>query len=77
MLTKLRELIPGTEHWTAFVVNTSQQFEARHSTVTIQNPEPSVFDGIVDRHCLSLYPMTKAELSSPHQLSCSHSTVVG
>ncbi|KAI4126312.1 MAG: hypothetical protein LQ338_003821, partial [Usnochroma carphineum] len=47
MLTRLKELIPGAEHWPTFVENTSQQFEARYSMVTIQDPEPSVFfDGM-------------------------------
>jgi phosphoribosylformylglycinamidine synthase len=47
MLTRLKELIPGAEHWPTFVVNTSQQFEARYSMVTIQDREPSVFfDGM-------------------------------
>src|SRR5947207_4830172 len=31
----------------------------------------------MDHHCLSLYPTAKAELSSPHRLSCSHSTTAG
>ena len=45
MLSRLKELIPGTEHWPKFVENTSQQFEARFSMVKIQdNPvRPSVF----------------------------------
>ncbi|KAI1377426.1 phosphoribosylformylglycinamidin [Hypoxylon crocopeplum] len=45
MLSRIKELIPGTEHWPIFVENTSQQFEARFSMVQIQdNPmKPSVF----------------------------------
>ncbi|KAI4168848.1 MAG: hypothetical protein LQ343_006061 [Gyalolechia ehrenbergii] len=47
MLTRIKELIPGAEHWPTFVENTSQQFEARFSMVTIQEQEPSVFfDGM-------------------------------
>ncbi|KAL8717014.1 MAG: hypothetical protein Q9225_005702 [Loekoesia sp. 1 TL-2023] len=47
MLTRLKEFIPGAEHWPTFVENTSQQFEARFSMVTIQEQEPSVFfDGM-------------------------------
>ncbi|KAK3941922.1 Phosphoribosylformylglycinamidine synthase [Diplogelasinospora grovesii] len=47
MLTRLKELIPGAEHWPTFVENASQQFEARYSMVEIQDPEPSVFfDGM-------------------------------
>ncbi len=43
MLTRLKELIPGAEHWPTFVENTSQQFEARYSMVKIKNTGPSVF----------------------------------
>ena len=47
MLTRLKELIPGAQHWPTFVENTSQQFEARYSMVTIQDQKPSVFfDGM-------------------------------
>ncbi|KAJ4300612.1 phosphoribosylformylglycinamidine synthase [Collariella sp. IMI 366227] len=48
MLSRLKELIPGAEHWPAFVGNASSQFEARYSMVAVENspstPEkPSVF----------------------------------
>ncbi|OTB05855.1 hypothetical protein M426DRAFT_319541 [Hypoxylon sp. CI-4A] len=45
MLSRLKELIPGTEHWPTFVENTSQQFEARFSMVKIEDnkSKPSVF----------------------------------
>jgi phosphoribosylformylglycinamidine synthase len=42
MLSTLRELIPGTEHWPRFVRNLSEQFEARTSLVEIQS-SPSIF----------------------------------
>jgi phosphoribosylformylglycinamidine synthase len=46
MLSTLRELIPGTEHWPRFVRNLSEQFEARTSLVEIQS-SPSIFlDGM-------------------------------
>jgi phosphoribosylformylglycinamidine synthase len=35
MFSALRELIPGTEHWPAFVRNRSEQYEARLSRVEI------------------------------------------
>lgn len=42
MLSNLRDLIPGTEHWPHFVRNQSEQFEAR--TVMVEVPEsPSIF----------------------------------
>lgn len=37
MLSRLKELIPGAEHWPAFVENTSQQFEARYSMVQVSD----------------------------------------
>lgn len=53
MLSRLRELIPGADHWPLFVENTSQQFEARYSMVKISDAlagadgKPSVFfDGM-------------------------------
>jgi phosphoribosylformylglycinamidine synthase len=46
MLSRIAELIPGTEHWPLFVDNESQQFEARVSMVQIRDTNtrnPSVF----------------------------------
>ncbi|KAI0998195.1 putative phosphoribosylformylglycinamidine synthase [Podosphaera aphanis] len=45
MLTRIKEIIPGAEHWPLFVQNQSQQFEARVSKVKVQddNKVPSVF----------------------------------
>ncbi|KAL3422936.1 phosphoribosylformylglycinamidine synthase [Phlyctema vagabunda] len=45
MLTRIKELIPGTTHWPKFLANSSQQFEARVSMVKIQDnaKSPSVF----------------------------------
>ena len=45
MLTRIAELIPGTENWPIFTDNESQQFEARVSMVKIQDDKenPSVF----------------------------------
>lgn len=42
MLSNLKELIPGTNHWPKFVRNTSEQFEARVVLVKIQK-SPSIF----------------------------------
>lgn len=42
MLSTLKELIPGTEHWPRFVTNRSERFEARFSLVEVQE-SPSVF----------------------------------
>ncbi len=42
MLSGLKELIPGAEHWPAFKRNDSEQFEARVAMVEVQ-PSPSIF----------------------------------
>jgi phosphoribosylformylglycinamidine synthase len=42
MLSQLRELIPGAEHWPRFLRNRSEQFEARLNLVEIID-SPSVF----------------------------------
>ena len=42
MLSHLRELIPGSDHWPRFLRNTSEQFEARLSLVEVLE-SPSIF----------------------------------
>jgi len=42
MLSSLRELIPGSEHWPQLVANRSGQYECRMSLVEVQ-PGPSLF----------------------------------
>lgn len=42
MLSNLRLLIPGTDHWPHFVRNRSEQFEARLALIEVQ-PNPSLF----------------------------------
>lgn len=37
MLSKITELIPGTDHWPQFVANESRQFEARVSMVQVRD----------------------------------------
>ncbi|ORY57276.1 CobB/CobQ-like glutamine amidotransferase domain-containing protein [Pseudomassariella vexata] len=73
MLSRLSELIPGTQHWPAFVENTSRQFEARYSMVKIQdNPaNPSVFLHGMDGSSLPIvvsHGEGRAEFSSPNSL---------
>lgn len=42
MMSNLRELIPGAEHWPRFVRNLSDRFEARFSLVEVA-ASPSLF----------------------------------
>lgn len=42
MLSQLKEIIPGADHWPTFVKNASEQFEARFTMVEVAN-SPSLF----------------------------------
>ena len=42
MMSQLKDIIPGAEHWPSFVRNASEQFESRVSTVTVYE-SPSLF----------------------------------
>ncbi|KAL9099322.1 MAG: hypothetical protein Q9163_005161, partial [Psora crenata] len=71
MLTRLKDLIPGAKHWPKFVENTSQQFEARFSMVTIQDQEPSVFFDGMSGSSLPIivsHGEGRAKFSSPTEL---------
>ena len=46
MLSGLRELIPGAEHWPRFVRNRSEQFEARLSLVEVLESESVLLRGM-------------------------------
>jgi phosphoribosylformylglycinamidine synthase len=46
MLSGLKELIPGAEHWPRFVRNRSEQFEARLSLVEIMESDSILLRGM-------------------------------
>jgi phosphoribosylformylglycinamidine synthase len=46
MLSNLKELIPGTEHWPQFIKNSSEQFEARFSLVKIKESKSILLQGM-------------------------------
>lgn len=46
MLSQLKELIPGADHWPRFVRNTSAQFEARLSQVEVVESPSILFKGM-------------------------------
>ena len=46
MLSNLKSLIPGAEHWAHFVQNQSQRFEARAAMVEIQDSPSILFKGM-------------------------------
>ncbi|OMH82563.1 putative phosphoribosylformylglycinamidine synthase [Zancudomyces culisetae] len=43
MLTRLKSIIPGAEHWPLFITNASEQYEARTVMVKIDPPENCIF----------------------------------
>ncbi|WP_294948652.1 phosphoribosylformylglycinamidine synthase [Sulfurivirga sp.] len=46
MLSNLKDLIPGAEHWPRFVRNASEQFEARLSLVAVTDSPSILLDGM-------------------------------
>ncbi|BFM16955.1 phosphoribosylformylglycinamidine synthase [Maricurvus nonylphenolicus] len=50
MMSNLKALIPGTEHWPRFVRNVSEQFEARFSLVKIEETPSVLFKGMEGTH---------------------------
>ncbi|NVK25816.1 MAG: phosphoribosylformylglycinamidine synthase, partial [Gammaproteobacteria bacterium] len=46
MMSNLRSLIPGADHWPRFVTNKSERFEARFSLVEIQESDSVFFAGM-------------------------------
>ncbi len=46
MLSSLKEIIPGTHAWPQFLKNSSQQFEARFSSVIIEKSNSIFFEGM-------------------------------
>jgi phosphoribosylformylglycinamidine synthase len=46
MMSNLKELVPGSDHWPRFVRNVSEQFEARFSMVGIEKSPSVLFDGM-------------------------------
>jgi phosphoribosylformylglycinamidine synthase len=47
MMSHLRELIPGSDNWPHFLLNTSEQFEARLSLVEIIESPSILFNGMI------------------------------
>ncbi|WHZ19451.1 MAG: phosphoribosylformylglycinamidine synthase, synthetase subunit [Rhodanobacteraceae bacterium] len=46
MLSHLKDIIPGAEHWPTFARNASEQYEARMVTLEVLNTESIVFRGM-------------------------------
>jgi phosphoribosylformylglycinamidine synthase len=50
MMSNLKNLIPGADHWPRFVRNLSEQFEARFSLVQVQESPSVLFHGMAGSH---------------------------
>ena len=50
MMSNLKSLIPGTDHWPRFVRNASEQFEARFSLVQVQESPSILLQGMTGSH---------------------------
>lgn len=50
MMSNLKNLIPGADHWPRFVRNLSEQFEARFSLVQVQQSSSVLFAGMAGSH---------------------------
>lgn len=46
MMSNLKDLVPGASHWPRFVRNMSEQFEARHSLVKIEDTPSVLLSGM-------------------------------
>jgi phosphoribosylformylglycinamidine synthase len=71
MLSTLKQLIPGTEHWPRFVTNRSERFEARFSLVEVQESK-SIFLGDMAGSRMPIavsHGEGRAEFANPQQQS--------
>jgi len=50
MMARLKELVPGADHWPRFVTNRSEQFEARLSLVRIEKNRSVLLEGMAGSH---------------------------
>lgn len=76
MLSNLKELIPGADHWPRFVRNESERFEARFSLVEVQDSPSVLFKGMTG----SQMPIAvshgegRAEFASPEALAAAQAS---
>jgi len=76
MMSNLKSLVPGADHWPRFVRNVSEQFEARFSMVGIEKSPSVLFDGMAG----TMMPVAvahgegHAEFSSSEDLDACHNS---
>ena len=79
MMSNLKELVPGADHWPRFVRNESEQFEARFSLVGIEESPSVLFSGMAGTYMpvAVAHGEGRAEFASEADLdSCHHSGLV-
>ena len=71
MMSNLRELVPGAEHWPHFVRNRSEQFEARLSLVQVEDSPSILLADMAGSHMpiAVAHGEGRAEFSSNAQLA--------
>jgi len=74
MLSALREIVPGTDHWPGFVQNLSEQFEARLSLVEVLDSESIFLQGMRGSRLLiaTSHGEGRAEFDSASSLDALH-----
>jgi phosphoribosylformylglycinamidine synthase len=79
MMSNLKSLIPGADHWPRFVRNLSEQFEARATLVKVDETPSVLFQGMAGSHMpvAVAHGEGRAEFSSPeHFQRCNTSGTV-
>ncbi|MGS2724530.1 phosphoribosylformylglycinamidine synthase [Porticoccus sp. GXU_MW_L64] len=79
MMSNLKELIPGSDHWPHFVRNQSEQFEARFSLVKVPESPSVLFKGMAGSHMpvAIAHGEGRAEFADNHAVSnCDNSGLV-
>ncbi len=71
MVSTLKELIPGAEHWPKFVRNTSEQFEARVAMVKVEKSSSILLNGMEGSYMpiAVAHGEGRAQFTSPQQLA--------
>jgi phosphoribosylformylglycinamidine synthase len=67
MMSALREIIPGTQHWPRFVRNRSEQFEGRLSLVEVVESPSLFFAGMAGSRMPIAVAHGEGRASSPTQ----------
>jgi phosphoribosylformylglycinamidine synthase len=73
MLSQLKEIIPGAQHWPKFLRNASEQYEARLATLEILDTSSIFFKGMAGSRIPVAVAHGEGRVSFPHACSPSKS----